>query len=259
MKTFTLRYVIGCCISLILFSCQTLANRTNSQGAVTTNTAQIDFGINKIVDSKGSAAGVVLPAMFRDILLGQTRSYIERKYFDGEITVFISNEVGKNLEVLRLWAKNLDVNAEVAKYLSTAVTNVASSERQAGAINTEQFDGTAKVAQEAASKVKFSGLRMEQDWWIKKKIDPVGEDGQNNYTSPDFDYQYIVVYGISSENLAKAQDLYSDVLEQDLLEELGFEAREDVVKFLNTLRDRNFGLDDDMPVILPVEEAEETS
>jgi hypothetical protein len=80
--------------------------------------------------------------------------------------VFVDDQIGKDLEGLKLWARGFSIGSQVARIVSTRVedkfTGAAAGDRNALETYMEQVVKSVAAAQ-------YSGARVEDDFWIKRQ------------------------------------------------------------------------------------------
>ena len=146
-----------------------------------------------IVDYQGAAIGSDIPtwveaAVNRDI---ETIKKIPR--FKGKVP-FISEGSGKNLDLLRSWVNNFDMQASVSRMISNYVEAKFGGE-QLGNKNSPENINFVKEIVTTFSNVKINGLGKEMDYWIKLRVKDLDKGTETE------DYRYYVVYSMSEEAL----------------------------------------------------------
>ncbi len=91
-----------------------------------------------------------------------------------ETYVFVDDQIGKDLEGLKLWARGFSIGSQIARIVSTRVedkfTGAAAGDRNALETYMEQ------VVKSVAS-AQYSGARVEEDFWVKRqKVADKSED-----------------------------------------------------------------------------------
>jgi len=80
--------------------------------------------------------------------------------------VFVDDQIGKDLEGLKLWARGFSIGSQIARIVSTRVedkfTGAAAGDRNALETYMEQVVKSVAAAQ-------YSGARVEEDFWIKRQ------------------------------------------------------------------------------------------
>jgi hypothetical protein len=91
-----------------------------------------------------------------------------------EFYVFVDDQVGKDLEGLKLWARGFSIGSQIARIVSTRVEDkfvgAAAGDRNALESYLEQTVKSVASAQ-------YSGARIEEDFWVKRrKLSDKSED-----------------------------------------------------------------------------------
>ena len=91
-----------------------------------------------------------------------------------EFYVFVDDQIGKDLEGLKLWARGFSIGSQISRIVSTRVEDkfvgAAAGDRNALETYLEQT-----VKSVASS--QYSGARVEEDFWVKRrKVSDKSED-----------------------------------------------------------------------------------
>ena len=157
----------------------------------------------KIVDHKGLLAGVKVPTIIKDAMT-ESAENVSRKYFPDSY-VFIANQKGRNLDGLIMWSKNFEVQAEVAKRIQSNI-NFAAQNSVSG--DKDVIEQTMNITTELIAEQTFSGLQMQQDWWIKLQYDDEREE-----------FQYVAIYSIKKALLDQfMEDAINQAAQQQQLD-----------------------------------------
>ncbi|WGK69003.1 hypothetical protein P0082_11035 [Candidatus Haliotispira prima] len=180
----------------------------------------------KIVDHKGVLAGARVPTLIRDAMT-QAAEELSRKHFPDSY-VFVASQKGRNLDGLMMWANNFSVQAEVAKRIQTSV-NFTAENSVSG--NKDSIQTTMDIVTEIVSEQNISGLRMQQDWWIKLQYEDEKEE-----------YQYVAVYVIEKSLLDK---FMNEAIERAAAQqELDEEDTATIAKLSDDLSAAGYGLEE---------------
>ena len=139
----------------------------------------------KLVDHKGLLAGKTVPIIIKDAMT-ESAENVSRKYFPDSY-VFIANQKGRNLDGLMMWVKNFEVQAELAKRIKSNINFVAQNSVSG---DKDVIEQTMNITTELITEQTFSGLQMQQDWWIKLQYDDEREE-----------FQYVAIYAIKKSLL----------------------------------------------------------
>jgi hypothetical protein len=106
--------------------------------------------------------------------VSKSSSELERTDKYKEFYVFVDDQIGKDLEGLKLWARGFSVASQIARIVSTRVEDkfvgAAAGDRNALETYMEEVVKSVSTAQ-------YSGARIEEDFWIKRrKISDKSED-----------------------------------------------------------------------------------
>jgi hypothetical protein len=91
-----------------------------------------------------------------------------------EFYVFVDDQIGRDLEGLKLWARGFSIGSQIARIVSTRVEDkfvgAAAGDRNALETYLEQTVKSVASAQ-------YSGARVEEDFWVKRrKLSDKSED-----------------------------------------------------------------------------------
>jgi hypothetical protein len=125
-----------------------------------------------LMDSKTKSFGVPVPEWVATYGVNGM-SAVERMTAYKDLTVFIGEETGTNLQALQAWGNTFSANALISQRLKTTFESTAKG-AQAGSTGSTtsgappaNFDNYMEAVLEAATKATFSGARKENDWWGK--------------------------------------------------------------------------------------------
>lgn len=112
--------------------------------------------------------------------------------FEGKL-IFFAEDQGKNLDLLKSWVNNFNVQAALSRQLSNFVIAKFGGE-QSGSKNEEDVQMYLNELVSSCSKAEINGLSKELDYWVKTR-----------YVDKDLDtiediYQYFVVYSIDKDD-----------------------------------------------------------
>ena len=112
--------------------------------------------------------------------------------FEGKL-IFFAEDQGKNLDLLKSWVNNFNVQAALSRQLSNFVIAKFGGE-QSGDKNSEEVQMYLNELVSACSKAEINGLSKELDFWVKTRYADKDMDTINDI------YQYFVVYAMDKED-----------------------------------------------------------
>lgn len=146
----------------------------------------------EIVDRPGFALGTAIPDWVVAVLEGENKKVAKAlKFDDAKTQVFVFTNQGDNLEFLKTWTDQVDVQRQVANSFSMAVGQSANAVLQgnSGANKTkiqQSVDQTIKTL----SALELNGLLKGAQYWIQFRKPKQGVKVNNKSTDKDFDYYY---------------------------------------------------------------------
>ncbi len=112
--------------------------------------------------------------------------------FEGKL-IFFAEDQGKNLDLLKSWVNNFNVQAALSRQLSNFVIAKFGGE-QSGDKNSEEVQMYLNELVSACSKAEINGLAKELDFWVKTRY------ADSDMDTIDDVYQYFVVYAMDKED-----------------------------------------------------------
>ena len=122
----------------------------------------------KIVDHKNRDFGGEPPNW-----VTMTVSELEGSEKYADFYIFIIDQTGKDLNGLKLWAKGFVASSEIARMVETRVEDKFVG---AAAGDMDGLEAYMEEVVKSTSSAKFSGMRTEDEFWIKKKYNDGGEE-----------------------------------------------------------------------------------
>ena len=167
----------------------------------------------EIVDRPGMALGTDIPNWVEAVTEGDNKQVAKSlKINEKESQIFVFTNQGDNLEFLKTWSDQVDVQRQVANSFSMAVGQSANAVFQgsSGADGTNvqrAIDQTVK----ALSAVEINGLLKAAQYWIQFRKPKQGVKVSNKSKDSDFEYyyEYYVVFTMD-------RDIYDAQLEAAL-------------------------------------------
>ena len=152
----------------------------------------------EMIDWKGASIGCVLPdwiysAVDNDVLALSTLPQFENKI------IYFAEDQGQNLDLLKSWVNNFNVQASFSRELSNFVIAKFGGE-QNGSKNEEEVQMYLNELVASCSKAEINGLGKKLDYWVKtryidKELDTVKDV-----------YQYFVVFAIDKDDFRLQMD-----------------------------------------------------
>lgn len=167
----------------------------------------------EIVDRSGMALGGDIPKWVEAVTEGDNKQVAKSlKIDEKEKQIFIFTNQGDNLEFLKTWSDQVDVQRQIANSFSMAVGQSANAVLQgsSGADGTNvqrAIDQTVK----ALSAVEVNGLLKQAQYWIQFRKPKQGVKVSKKSKDSDFEYyyEYYVVFTMD-------RDVYDAQLEAAL-------------------------------------------
>jgi hypothetical protein len=154
-----------------------------------------------IVDYKGAAIGGEIPEWVEAVVNDDFESLQAMPTFkDKDRLAVVAVERGKNLDLLKSWANNFSVQAQISR----AIQNKVSAEfggNQEGDKNSEESLNFVKELVATFSQTNVSGLKKEKDYWVKLKIRDNAKKTEEEF------YEYYVLYSINAKDLQEQIDI----------------------------------------------------
>lgn len=117
----------------------------------------------ELLDHKGTALGLKYPKWFEAAYLGGYKDLEKMSDYKG-LTIFIAKAEAQNLPAAELLASRMDAQTQIAGYLSTRVKDAFKGASVADA-DSKNFGSYGERFVQSVGDAKFTGFRMEQDWW----------------------------------------------------------------------------------------------
>jgi hypothetical protein len=139
-----------------------------------------------IVDHKTKDFGGSVPRWVEKTPLQLQKEDMYKDYY-----VFIEDQIGKDLDGIKIWAQNFSINANIARMVTTRV-----QARFAGAAVGDKdmvetyFENVVKSMSEAS----FSRVVVEDEFWIKKQSKKSGE----------VEYRYLFLATVPRDEIDRA-------------------------------------------------------
>lgn len=151
----------------------------------------------EIVNRPGMALGTEIPGWVESVLEGDNKKIAKSLKIDTkESQIFVFSNQGNDLEFLKTWTDQVDVQRQVANSFSMAVGQSANAVFQGSqgdeVSKKEAIDQTVK----ALSALEINGLMKEAQYWIqfKKPKQGIKVTKKSPESSFDYYYEYYVVF-----------------------------------------------------------------
>lgn len=167
---------------------------TTSQAAAPTVSKTV---VRERIDWKGASIGAEVPSWVEAAVDNDVAKISRLPQFEGKC-IFFGEQQGKNLDLLKSWVENFDVQSRFSRSLSNFVVAKFGGE-QSGSKDGERSDYLKELAS-SCSEAELNGLSRKLDYWVKTRY----IDSQKK-TTEDI-YQYFVVYAIDKTLLKEALD-----------------------------------------------------
>ena len=180
-----IKFVLSAFVLVFLFSsCQSTSN------VAVTVSKRVE---REMIDWKGASIGSEIPSWVVDAVDQNYKAISQLPQFENKL-IFFAEDQGKNLDMLKSWVNNFNVQGAFSKSVSNFVISKFGGE-QAGSKNDETSESFLKEITSTYSKTEINGLSKELDYWVKTRY--IDNDKK---TSEDI-YQYFVVYAIDKNEL----------------------------------------------------------
>ena len=180
-----IKFVLSAFVLVFLFSsCQSTSN------AAVTVSKRVE---REMIDWKGASIGSEIPSWVVDAVDQNYKAISQLPQFENKL-IFFAEDQGKNLDMLKSWVNNFNVQGAFSKSVSNFVISKFGGE-QAGSKNDETSESFLKEITSTYSKTEINGLSKELDYCVKTRY--IDHDKK---TSEDI-YQYFVVYAIDKNEL----------------------------------------------------------
>lgn len=185
-------------IGVVLFAVSMLASCASKPKAEDSKTNVSKSVKTEMIDWKGASIGSELPdwvysAVDNDVLALSTLPQFENKI------IYFAEDQGQNLDLLKSWVNNFNVQASFSRELSNFVIAKFGGE-QNGSKNEEEVQMYLNELVASCSKAEINGLGKKLDYWVKtryidKELDTIKDV-----------YQYFVVFAIDKDDFKLQMD-----------------------------------------------------
>ncbi|MDR0823426.1 MAG: hypothetical protein LBN20_06585 [Endomicrobium sp.] len=152
-----------------------------------------------ILDYKGAALGSEIPTWVESAVNDDYQTLESMPRFKDRLAV-VAIENGKNLDLLKSWANNFSVQAQLSRQISNKISAEFGGGQQ-GDKNSEESTTFIREVVATLSEAKISGLSKEMDYWLKVRT--IDKDKKTEVEQ----YTYYVVYSINKADLQRQIDI----------------------------------------------------
>jgi len=187
-----------------------------------------------IVDYKGAPLGQDIPKWIEDATDDNYAALEQLPRFKDKIAV-VAIENGQNLDLLKSWANNFSIQAQLSRQISNKIEAEFGGGQQ-GDKNSGDSVSFIREIVATLSKAKISGLAKEMDYWIKLRTTDKEKKTQEEH------YIYYVVYSINKANLEYQIDVALGKIQAKTQEQT--EIKTEVVDSIKSLRSSDLVAED---------------
>ena len=145
----------------------------------------------EIVNRPGMALGTEIPGWVEAVLEGDNKQIAKSLKIDTkESQIFVFSNQGDDLEFLKTWTDQVDVQRQVANSFSMAVGQSANAVVQGSSGDESKMQRSIEQTVKALSAMEINGLMKEAQYWIQFKKPKAGVKNIKKAKESDFDYYY---------------------------------------------------------------------
>ena len=194
-------FAIALSVALVLTGCNSTPANPASTPVATQATIQpaptpakkTPSVTREMIDWKGASIGQEVPSWVIAAVDNDVETLQDLPEFK-DSTLFFAESQGENIDLLKSWANNFQVQAEFSKTIKNFVISKFGAELNGSKDDKEaQSFLTETVA--SFSKAEITGLRKAKDYWVQTRYT------DNNKGTFEDKYQYFVIYSIKTKNL----------------------------------------------------------
>ncbi len=166
----------------------------------------------EIVNRPGMALGTDIPSWVEAVLEGDNKTIAKSLKIDlKENQIFVFSNQGEDLEFLKTWTDQVDVQRQVANSFSMAVGQSANAVFQGSSGDENKKKMAIDQTIKALSAMEINGLLKESQYWIqfRKPKQGVKVTKKSPDSAYDYYYEYYVVFTMN-------RDIYDTQLEAAL-------------------------------------------
>lgn len=202
----------------------------------------------EIVNRPGMALGTEIPSWVEAVLEGDNKNIAKSLKIDlKENQIFVFSNQGTDLEFLKTWTDQVDVQRQVANSFSMAVGQSANAVFQGSSGDENKKKMAIDQTIKALSAMEINGLLKESQYWIqfRKPKQGVKVNKKSPDSAYDYYYEYYVVFTMNRaiydqqldaalngvEDNASETTLLKKALSQNLREPLIDKLKDEDVEF----------------------------
>ena len=145
----------------------------------------------EIVNRPGMALGTEIPGWVEAVLEGDNKQIAKSLKIDTkESQIFVFSNQGDDLEFLKTWTDQVDVQRQVANSFSMAVGQSANAVLQGSSGDESKMQRSIEQTVKALSAMEINGLMKEAQYWIQFKKPKAGVKNIKKAKACAFDYYY---------------------------------------------------------------------
>ncbi len=156
----------------------------------------------EIVNRPGFALGTDIPSWVEAVLEGENKQVAKALKIDtSENQIFVFSNQGDDLEFLKTWTDQVDVQRQVANSFSLAVGQSANAVFQGKSGDEQKIQQAIDQTVKALSAIEINGLQKEAQYWIQFRKPKQGVKISKKSKDSDYDYyyEYYVVFVMNRE------------------------------------------------------------
>ncbi|MBC6712829.1 hypothetical protein [Treponema sp. Marseille-Q3903] len=157
----------------------------------------VELNTNKpvIIDYKGAAFGADIPGWVLDAANGDTKNVAKALKLNKQ-KVWILQNTGDNLDVLKLWTDQVDGRAQISSGIEQTVGDLITAELKGRQIGTTEIDKFVDEFSTRMTNVTLQGLNKVTDYWTKTKTLKSGLKKAKSDDDYVYAYTYLVVFSM---------------------------------------------------------------
>ena len=151
----------------------------------------------EIINRPGMALGTDIPDWVQAVLEGENKKVAKSLKVDlKEYQIFVFSNQGNDLEFLKTWTDQVDVQRQVANSFSIAVGQSANAVFQGSSGDETKKKMAIDQTIKALSAIEMNGLLKESQYWIqfRKPKQGMKVNKKSPESSYDYYYEYYVVF-----------------------------------------------------------------
>lgn len=153
-----------------------------------------DVEVNKpvIIDYKGQSFGADIPGWVLDAVDGNKKNVAKGLNLSGDKIWILQND-GKDLDMLKLWTDQIDGRAEIASSIEQSVADLITANFEA---SEDEKNKAVKEFSMRMSNITLNGLEKQADYWTKSRTLKTGVKKAKSDADYDVKYTYLVVFSM---------------------------------------------------------------